>query len=68
MLFRVRDAGFNFWHFGALCFPGRLDRGSYAVIWEGEAAALATYDACLDWPAMQALDADLAMAFYGARQ
>ena len=68
MLFRVRDAGFNFWHFGALCFPGRLDRGSYAVIWEGEAAALATYDACLDWRAMQALDAALASGFYGAWQ
>ena len=57
----------NFWHFGALCFADRLDVGSFAVIWQGKASALATYDACVDWDAMLALDAALVDAVFGGK-
>ena len=64
MIFRPFRDSFNFWHFGALCLPGRLNVGSFAALWEGEVAALAVYDACVDWPAMGALDTALVQAIY----
>ncbi|WP_299656512.1 serine hydrolase [uncultured Tateyamaria sp.] len=64
MFFRRFGTSFNFWHFGLLCFPGRLNIGSYAVIWEGRASAVATYDGCLDWDTKIALDNDLSAAVY----
>ncbi|WP_415921075.1 serine hydrolase domain-containing protein [Tateyamaria sp. SN6-1] len=66
MVFRPFRGSYNFWHFGALCFPNRLETGSFAVIWEGRHSALALYDACVDWDSMSALDAALAGAVYGA--
>jgi CubicO group peptidase (beta-lactamase class C family) len=55
----------NFWHFGLWCVPGRLNTGAYAVIWQGEWSVVATYDACVDWDAMVALDGALAKVVYG---
>lgn len=66
MVFRAFGDGHNAWHFGAQCFPDRMEAGSYVVIWEGRAAAMATYDACLDWDAMIALDNALSRAAYGS--
>ncbi|WP_420010655.1 hypothetical protein [Tateyamaria sp.] len=54
----------HFWHFGALCISDRLNIGSYGVIWEGQAAALAVYEGCHDWDAMAALDGAMARAVY----
>ena len=65
MVFRPFRGSYNFWHFGALCFPGRFNAGSFAVMWEGRVSALALYDACVDWDAMFALDGALARAVYG---
>lgn len=63
-----RAYGYGFWHFGALCFPGRLNTGSYAVLWEGRVSAAAFYDACLDRDAMAGLDRALFGAAYGRGQ
>ncbi|APX10996.1 hypothetical protein BWR18_04295 [Tateyamaria omphalii] len=67
MVFRPFRDSFNFWHFGALCFPKRLNTGSFAVMWEGKVTALAMYDACIDERAMFDLDAGLSAAVYGDR-
>jgi CubicO group peptidase (beta-lactamase class C family) len=53
---RAWEDGFNFWHFGALCFPGRLNVGSFAVQYAIGWNLVATYDGCVDWSAMAALD------------
>lgn len=55
----------NFWHFGLWCVQGAVNAGAYAVIWKGEWSAVATYDACVDWDAMAALDAALVKVIYG---
>lgn len=55
----------NFWHFGLWCVPGSVNAGAFAVIWQGEWSVVATYDACVDWGAMGALDAVLAKVVYG---
>ncbi|MEX0371168.1 MAG: serine hydrolase domain-containing protein [Tateyamaria sp.] len=65
MVFRRFRGSHNFWHFGALCFPNRLNVGSFAVIWEGRVSAVALYDGCLEWEAMSALDTALSRAAYG---
>ncbi|WP_189369012.1 serine hydrolase domain-containing protein [Tateyamaria omphalii] len=67
MVFRPYQDSFNFWHFGALCFPGRLNIGSFAVIWEGKVSVIALYDQCVDGDAMGGLDAALSAAVYGKR-
>ncbi|WP_299623356.1 serine hydrolase [uncultured Tateyamaria sp.] len=64
IVFRAFGNGYNFWHFGALCISDRLNIGSYGVIWEGQAAALAVYEGCHDWDAMAALDGAMARAVY----
>lgn len=64
MVFRRFRESYNFWHFGAHCFPGRLNAGSYVVIWEGRNSAAAFYDACVNWDAMIALDNTLTAAVY----
>lgn len=64
LVFRPFRDSFNFWHFGALCISDRLNTGSFAVLWEGRVGALAVYDACVDWPAMGALDGTLVQAAY----
>ncbi len=60
------DGTFNFWHFGALCFPERLNVGSYAVTWGGDWTVVATYDACVDDATMLGLDQVMGQAAYGA--
>lgn len=55
----------NFWHFGLWCVPGSVTAGAFAVIWQGEWSVVATYDACVDWDAMGALDGALAKVVYG---
>ncbi|WP_299045535.1 serine hydrolase [uncultured Tateyamaria sp.] len=67
MVFRGFRGGHNFWHFGAHCFPGRLNAGSYAVLWEGRMSAVAVFDACVEWDAMVELDYTLTVAAYGGR-
>ena len=56
MFQRRSGAGYNFWHFGALCFPGRLETGSYAVRWEEGISVVARYDVCLEREQMFELD------------
>ncbi len=68
MAFRAHGDGHNFWHFGAWCFPDRFNQGSFAVIWQDKAAALAAYDACVSWDMMFELDAALVGAVYGGVQ
>lgn len=47
---------YNFWHFGGLCFPGRLNTGAYAVMWMDEWSVVAGYDICATGTQMFALD------------
>lgn len=63
--FRVLDRGNTFWHFGALCFPGQLQRGSFVATWFGDWTVFAAYETCVDWDAMFALDGALAGAVFG---
>ncbi len=67
MVWREFRSGHNFWHFGALCLPEQLNVGSFAVQWNGGWAVTAAYDACLEWPAMSALDGALANAVFGGQ-
>ncbi len=54
----------NYWHFGLLCFPGRLNAGSYAVRWMDDWAAVVSFDRCLEWDQLIALDNVLARAVF----
>ena len=49
MFIRASQDSYNFWHFGALCFPSGHNSGSYAVSWQGKWSAVAAYDVCPDW-------------------
>ena len=64
--FRTLEPGNTFWHFGALCFPGRVNAGSYAASVFGTWTVVAAYDACIDWDAMFALDQAVIGALVGA--
>lgn len=65
--FRTFQNGNTFWHFGALCFPGRMNAGSYAVSFFADWTAVAAYDGCvIDFKDMRALDNALAEALLGA--
>ncbi len=66
--FRTLEPGNTFWHFGALCFPGRMNAGTYAVSLFGDWTIVAAYDVCIDWNAMMALDQTLTDALSGASQ
>lgn len=57
--------GYNYWHFGALCFPGRLNVGSYVVQFANGWQGVAVYGGCLDWDTMFALDAALVRGIFG---
>lgn len=65
-VFRKSRDGHNFWHHGALCLPGRLTVGSFAVTWQSEWTVMVSYDNCVDWDAMMGLDLALGRAAYGA--
>lgn len=55
---------FNFWHFGALCFPGRLNIGAFAVIWMQDWSLVAAYNVCPTGPEAAKLDQMLAKAVF----
>lgn len=63
-VFRAFRGEHNFWHFGLLCMPGQVTAGSYAVNWMGEWSAVASFNACLGWDALFALDGALARAVF----
>lgn len=58
-----RDS-YNFWHFGALCFPGRLTAGSYVVMWMEGWSVFAAYDICTSDSQMFGLDQVLTGAVF----
>lgn len=62
---RAFGSGRNFWHFGLLCFPGRLNAGSYAATWEAGYTVAVSFEGCHSWKALFALDGALARAVYG---
>lgn len=64
MVHRPFRGSHNFWHFGLLCFPGRLNAGSYAVSWMEEWQVVVAFDRCLNWDQMFALDGALARAVF----
>ena len=64
MFFREFRGSHNYWHFGALCFPDRLNTGTYAVSWMGEWSLVASYETCPGWDAMGALDGALSGAVF----
>ena len=56
--------GRNVWHFGALCFEGGPNFGTYAVHWETGWTVTAWYDICATEVDMGALDAAMAGVAY----
>lgn len=59
--FRGKD---NFWHFGLLCFPERINGGSYVVNYMHDWRAVVAFDACVSWDQLFALDGALAAAVF----
>jgi CubicO group peptidase (beta-lactamase class C family) len=53
---RDHVGGTNLWHFGALCFEGGPNLGSYAVHWTNGWTVTAWYDACVTDDDMARLD------------
>lgn len=64
MVQREFRGSMNYWHFGLLCFPGRLNAGSFAVRWMEEWSVVAAFDQCTDWDTLFALDNALARAVF----
>ncbi len=64
MLARPMQGGMNHWHFGALCFPDRLNVGSYVVAFFNDWRVMVAYEVCVEWPAMVALDAAIVSAVF----
>ncbi len=64
MFQRPWGPGYNFWHFGGLCLPGRIEIGSYAVRWQNGVSIVASYDVCLDNDQMFALDQAMVKAVF----
>lgn len=64
MLSRTMQGGSNYWHFGALCFPGGLNAGSFAVAFHNAWRVVVAYDRCVDWPDMVELDAAIVKAIF----
>lgn len=64
---RPSGDGYNYWHFGALCFPGRLDTAAFAMtLHSGETMVLA-YDTCLPDEAVLEMQGVLITALKDAR-
>lgn len=61
---RAFRGSMNYWHFGALCFPGRLNLGTYAVSWMQDWRVVVFYDRCLSWEDMIKLDSVLSAAVF----
>ena len=64
MQFHPFRGGHKFWHFGLLCFPRRLEAGTFAVTYKGDWTLVAAYDRCVDRDAMFALDQTLAAVVF----
>lgn len=64
MLHRPSGARYNFWHFGALCFPLRLNIGAYAVMWMDDWSVVAGFDICTSADQRIALDRALSKAVF----
>ncbi|MEP4198891.1 MAG: serine hydrolase [Aliishimia sp.] len=62
--FRMLSRGNTAWHFGAFCFPGKMNVGSYVVTLFGEWTIMAAYDACVSFEDMFALDTSLVDALF----
>ena len=61
-MFRKLEPGFAFWHFGALCFPGDVETGAYAVSLFGDWTLVAAYDGCPSIDTLRQLDNALVAA------
>jgi CubicO group peptidase (beta-lactamase class C family) len=64
MLQRPSGARYNFWHFGALCFPLRLNIGAYAVMWMDDWSVVAGFNICTSADQRIALDRALSKAVF----
>ncbi len=64
MIQRPSGDAMNYWHFGLLCFPARLNAGSFAVRWADEWSVVAAYNTCVTQDEMLALDATLSKAVF----
>lgn len=64
MLSRPMNEGRNYWHFGALCFPKRLNVGSFVVAFHNGWRVVVAYDACVEWSAMADLDRAVVSAIF----
>ncbi len=53
---RTFNKGYNYWHFGLLCFGRKNSGGSFFAYYEGKMSVVVTHDKCLDWDQMRALD------------
>lgn len=62
--FREFEHGTTFWHFGALCFPGRFEIGTYAVTFFADWTLVAVWDACVTFDDMADLDQALVAALF----
>lgn len=58
-LFRQSEKHRNFWHHGALCFPGVESLGSFFAFWRGGYGVVVGYDKCP--PNQMMIDLDLAL-------
>lgn len=61
---RPSGALYNFWHFGALCFPLRANIGAYAVMWREDWSVVAGYNICASADQRAALDRALSAAVF----
>lgn len=59
------DGTYNYWHFGALCFPALFSVGAFAVTWGGGWTAVMGYEGCVDREARRELDQLMSRAAYG---
>lgn len=68
MYFRPDASGYNFWHFGGLCFPRRFEVGTFAVTAAAGWTMVVAYDRCAAPEAVSALQADLVGAMLESQQ
>lgn len=65
--FRPSGAGYNFWLFGGLCFPGRFDSATFAVTLDSGETMVLAYDTCLSNQAVLEMQGVLVQAIRDAR-
>ena len=64
-IFRSDVTGTHYWHTGALCFPGRLNVGSFAASWANGWTVATSYDKCIDDKPLRQLQRALVNRAYG---